>query len=56
MTTKKITTPAADDGSRHSFLPVHLDLVDRLTREAETLAEKAAAAAARAEKARYVAA
>lgn len=43
MTQKKTTSPLAGDSGRHSFTPVHLDLVERLGQVADTLAEKAAA-------------
>ena len=56
MTSKKTTPPASDDINRQSFLPIQLDLVDRLTREAEALAAKAAALAERTDKARHIAA
>ncbi|MFG5380743.1 hypothetical protein [Yoonia sp. R2-816] len=35
MTTKKTNGPSDEDTTRRAFLPIQMDLVERLTREAE---------------------
>ena len=37
MKAKKTNTLAAEDTKRRAFLPIHMDLVERLTRECDTL-------------------
>ena len=37
MTRKNATTLASEDNKRRAFMPIQMDLVDRLTRECDSL-------------------
>lgn len=45
MKAKNTNTLAAEDTKRRAFSPIHMDLVERLTRECDTLASSRPCAA-----------
>ena len=47
MPTRKTTTPSDEDTTRRAFSPLEMDLVERLTREADNRAGNSAAAGPR---------